>query len=239
MDFDLQAWMQAFIRVVREAFAERVRFIGLQGSHARGEAHAESDLDVVVILDSLNAADVARYREAIAPLPHRARMCGFLSGADVLRCWDRADLFQFYHDTEPYFGALEPLLPPIAEADVRRAVHAGACALYHACCHNLTHARSLPTLHALQKNLRFVLQAKHFAQTGEYLRGKAALMEQLSPSESALLIPAKEDALESVSGALLQFLGETIQHYSADGGTCANESCENTAPTMVEHYASK
>ena len=106
MDFDLQAWMQAFIQVVQEAFAERVRCIGLQGSHARGEAHAESDLDVVVILDSLNAADVARYREAIAPLPHRARMCGFLSGADVLRCWDRADLFQFYHDTEPYFGAL-------------------------------------------------------------------------------------------------------------------------------------
>lgn len=215
MEFDLNAWMQTFIQTMRDAFGSRVRFIGLQGNYARGEAHVGSDIDVVVVLDALCGEDVARYREAVAALPHRELLCGFLSGKAELRAWDRADLFQFYHDTDAYFGALEPLLPPISEADARRAVQVGACALYHACCHNMTHARSLDALHTLQKSARFVLQAKHFCETGEYLRSKAALLEQLSPAERALLAPISESAFDAASAALLSLAGETLQAYNA------------------------
>lgn len=211
--FDIALWMQSFIRAMQGAFGRRLLFVGLQGSRARGEAHAGSDIDTVVILDTLSAEDIAQYRAAVAALPHRALLCGFLSGAQELHAWDRADLFQFYHDTLPYWGALEPLLPPITEADARRAVHTAACALYHACCHNMTHARSMDVLRALYKSARFLLQAKYFCESGTYLRGMAALAEHLSPAERIFLTPLGADAFEPASAALLAFAGNAIRAY--------------------------
>ena len=48
---DISAWMQNFLQALNETFRDRVWFVGLQGSFARGEATETSDIDVVVILD--------------------------------------------------------------------------------------------------------------------------------------------------------------------------------------------
>ena len=85
--------------------------MGLQGSRARGEAGAESDIDTVLILDELSASDLARLRQAVAELPERDKLCGFVSGKEELRSWERSELFQFYNDTRPIFGSLDFLLP--------------------------------------------------------------------------------------------------------------------------------
>ena len=42
----MEVWMQGYLRAVQEAFGERVRFVGLQGSRARGE---KSDRSHVVL----------------------------------------------------------------------------------------------------------------------------------------------------------------------------------------------
>ena len=47
---DMTAWMQEFLQKLNEAFANRLWFVGLQGSYGRGEATDTSDIDVVVIL---------------------------------------------------------------------------------------------------------------------------------------------------------------------------------------------
>ena len=54
---DINVWMNAFIQKLNEVFANRVWFVGLQGSYGRGEATDSSDIDVVVILDELCASD--------------------------------------------------------------------------------------------------------------------------------------------------------------------------------------
>ncbi len=133
--FDLDVWLADYVRVMRSAFGGRVRFIGIQGSRARGEAAEGSDIDVVLILDRLDFDDLRRYREAAEALPHRELLCGFVSGADELRGWDRGELFGFYHDTRPVIGRLEELIPVPGAGDARRAVHSGACGIYHACAH--------------------------------------------------------------------------------------------------------
>lgn len=92
--FDLDVWLADYVRVMRSAFGGRVRFIGIQGSRARGEAAEGSDIDVVLILDRLDFDDLRRCREAAEALPHRELLCGFVSGADELRGWDRAVLFE-------------------------------------------------------------------------------------------------------------------------------------------------
>jgi predicted nucleotidyltransferase len=45
--------VERFGRALRERFGSRVRDVILFGSHARGEAHEESDADVMVAVDDL------------------------------------------------------------------------------------------------------------------------------------------------------------------------------------------
>lgn len=40
---DINSWMHGYIRAVEAAFGERVAFIGLQGSYARGTATQDSE----------------------------------------------------------------------------------------------------------------------------------------------------------------------------------------------------
>jgi predicted nucleotidyltransferase len=42
---------------LRARFAERLREVVLFGSHARGEAHEESDVDVLVVIDALTETE--------------------------------------------------------------------------------------------------------------------------------------------------------------------------------------
>ena len=45
---DITTWMQKFLHSLNETFANRVWFVGLQGSYARGEATDESDVDLLI-----------------------------------------------------------------------------------------------------------------------------------------------------------------------------------------------
>jgi predicted nucleotidyltransferase len=61
MMIDITAWMNDFLQTLYETFADRVWFVGLQGSYGRGEASDTSDIDIVVILDELSAMDIQIY----------------------------------------------------------------------------------------------------------------------------------------------------------------------------------
>ena len=87
-----------------------------------------------------------KYRALLDQLPHRALVCGFVAGEQELRCWDAAELLQFYFDTVPVYGTLDFLRPALTPHSARRAVLSGACGIYHACAHNYVHARSTKAL---------------------------------------------------------------------------------------------
>ena len=55
---EITAWMDQFVQTLSNAFGERVWFVGLQGSYGRGEATEASDIDTVVILDTLSPAEL-------------------------------------------------------------------------------------------------------------------------------------------------------------------------------------
>ena len=58
---DISLWMDKFLKALTDCFGERVWFVGLQGSYARGEATESSDIDTVVILDTLQCPDIEKY----------------------------------------------------------------------------------------------------------------------------------------------------------------------------------
>ncbi|MBQ2741283.1 MAG: nucleotidyltransferase domain-containing protein [Oscillospiraceae bacterium] len=184
---DISNWMGIFCEKLNETFNDRVWFIGLQGSFARGEATETSDIDVVVILDKLSVADINAYNSMLDTLPHRDLICGFLSGKDELLSWEPSDLFQFYYDTTPIKGSLDELLPLIDEKAINRAIKTGVCNIYHGCVHNMLFEKSEELLRGLYKSASFVIQAICFKETGKYIRYQKELSKLVSSSEKEIV----------------------------------------------------
>ena len=184
---DISVWMQDFLQTLNATFANRVLFVGLQGSYGRGEATETSDIDVVAILDELSASDIQKYSTMLDTLPHREQICGFLSGKDELLNWEPSDLFQFYYDTSPIQGSLDELLAVIDETAVDRAIKIGACNIYHGCVHNILHEKSDEILYGLYKSASFVVQAIAFKHTGKYIKTQKDLLGVVSADERKII----------------------------------------------------
>ena len=184
---DITAWISNFSEKLNTAFADRVWFVGLQGSYGRGEATETSDVDIVVILDELSAKDIKTYNDMLAPLPHRDLICGFLSGKSEILNWEPSDLFQFCNDTTPIKGSLDEVFAMVDENAVNRAIKIGACNIFHGCVHNMLHEKSDDTLKTLYKSASFVIQAIAFKKTGKYISSKSNLLPLLSENDQNIL----------------------------------------------------
>ena len=184
---DITTWMQKFLHSLNETFANRVWFVGLQGSYGRGEATETSDIDIVVIFDQLTVTDIQKYNVMLDTLPNRELICGFVSGKEELLNWEPSDLFQFCYDTTSIQGSLDELLAVIDESAINRAIKIGVCNIYHGCVHNMLHEKSEDILKGLYKSASFVVQAIAFKQTGKYTKQKSKLRDVVSTDERLIL----------------------------------------------------
>ena len=184
---DITAWMQIFLQRLNQTFANRVWFVGLQGSYGRGEATETSDIDIVVILDELSAMDIQTYHNMLDTMSHRELICGFLSGKKEIMNWEPSDLFQFCNDTTPIKGSLDDVMAVIDESAVNRAIKIGACNIYHGCVHNMLHEKNEDILRALYKSASFVAQAIAYKQTGNYISRQKELLQVVSLDERVIV----------------------------------------------------
>lgn len=184
---DIERWMEEFTYTIFKKFYGRIVFIGLQGSYARNEATSRSDIDVVVIFDRLTMQDLLDYDEVVSKLSYREKLCGFLAGQGELENWEKSDLFQFYFDTKPIFGDLKELIPMFDINDIERSIHLEACQIYHACVHNILHAKDKKVLKDLYKSASFVLQALYYYKNNVYMSNLNELVSLLDREHKAVL----------------------------------------------------
>ena len=205
---DITAWMQNFLQTLNETFANRVWFVGLQGSYGRGEATETSDIDIVVILDELSAMDIQTYNAMLATLTNRELICGFISGINEIMNWEPSDLFQFCYDTTPIKGNLDKVFALIDDRAVNRAIKIGACNIFHGCVHNMLHEKSEDILRGLYKSASFVIQAIAFKQTGNYISRQKELLQVVSSDERVIV----ETFLNIKNGGTVDFnlMSETL-----------------------------
>ena len=209
---DITAFMKNFLKSLNETFANRVWFVGLQGSYGRGEATETSDIDVVVILDELSAMDIQTYNDMLDTLSHRDLICGFLSGKSEVLNWEPSDLFQFCHDTTPIQGSLDEVMAVIDESVVNRAIKIGTCNIFHGCVHNMLYEKSEDILRGLYKSASFVVQAIVFKQTGNYIIHQKDLLQVVSFDERVIV----ETFLNLKNGGTVEFnlMSETLFAWS-------------------------
>ncbi|MEG0251528.1 MAG: nucleotidyltransferase domain-containing protein [Christensenellaceae bacterium] len=209
---DIQEWLCAYQKAINVAFGSRVLFIGLQGSYGRNEETDKSDIDVVLILDSVTMADLNIYKKITDTLPYSELLCGFVSGKTELTHWCRYDLFQFYFDTINIQGSLDTIISLPTGLDARQAVLVGACNIYHGCSHNYLHAMDTDALQSLYKAAFFVLQVKHFCETGEYVNRRAKIADCLADDDLAVL-QQSGNTLEEQTAILLAWASRLIELY--------------------------
>ena len=209
---DITAWIHSFLQTLNETFANRVWFVGLQGSYGRGEATETSDIVIVVILVELSARDIQAYHDMLDSLPHRELICGFLSGKKEIMNWEPSDLFQFCNDTTPIKGSLDAVMAVIDESAVNRAIKIGACNIFHGCVHNMLYEKSEAILRGLYKSASFVVQAIAFKQTGAYISHQKELLQVVSSDERVIV----ESFLHLKNGGKVDFnlMSETLFAWS-------------------------
>ena len=209
---DITLWMHNFLQTLHETFANRVWFVGLQGSYGRGEATETSDIDIVVILDKLSAIDIQTYNNMLDTMSHRELICGFLSGKSEIMNWEPSDLFQFCNDTTPIKGSLEEVIAVVDESAVNRAIKIGACNIFHSCVHNMLYEKNEDILRELYKSASFVVQAIAFKQTGNYIKQQKELLQVVSSDERVIV----ETFLNLKNGGTADFnlMSETLFAWS-------------------------
>ena len=215
MDRWTKEWVDGWARAVEERFGDRIWFLGLQGSRARGDNTRDSDIDTVLVLDRAEGEDLLAYSALLDRLPRREKACGFVCGRRELEAWDPGELFQFCRDTLPLRGRLDPLLATVSREDIWRAVHRDACGAYHLCAHNLVHQKRGEALREACKAMGFALQAAVFLETGQYPENRRALLSRTSGEDRSLLEETAAVSLGCLSPGELAALSGKVLAWSS------------------------
>lgn len=221
-------WMEDLTSSLKFRFGDRLLLVGLQGSYQRGEATESSDIDAVIILETLSLDDLKAIKSIFTAMPESEKICGFVGGRKELWNWPNHELFQFTNDTRVYYGSFAGLLPEVGRGDVIDSVRVGASCLYHTCCHTYLHGDS-GALKEFYKSAFFVLQAADYLRRGEYARSKKELLAFLAGNERRILTInmnvgeyEREFAAnpDEYFGLLINWCAEILDEKFAEIGVC-------------------
>lgn len=190
-------------------FDDNLLFLGLQGSYGRGEAKGTSDIDPVIILRKCGKEELLKYRHYIDSIAEKDILCGFIASSEELNAWESGDRAQLILDTQPFYGDLSSIIPPITEDDIRRAVQQDACAIYHATSHNILHARAWSILPSLYKSAKFTIRMNHYRKTGNYIPAFKDLEKAVCERERRILNSQLKET-EEEAFTLLEWASDTL-----------------------------
>lgn len=188
--FCIETYMKDLTEALRQQFGARLCYVGLQGSYLRGEATAESDIDVMTVIDGMTLGDLDAYREKVRGVGEFQRACGFICGKQELANWNPMELCHVLHTTKDYYGVLAELIPAYTEEDVRNFVKMSVNNLFHEICHRYIYAspeKNAARLPGSYKGVFFILQNLCYLESGEFIATKRELLPKLRGADRDIL----------------------------------------------------
>ena len=181
--------------MLRTQFADRLLYVGLQGSYLRGEATERSDLDAVVMIDGLKVEDLAAYRAIVESLPNPEKACGFICGRQEMANWNPLEICNFLYGTKDYYGKIVDYVPVCTKNDVVNFIKLSAGNMYHELCHRYIHAdaqKNKRNLVGTYKGVFFILQSVYYLKDGIFYPTKKELLEHLDADDKPVMEMAAE-----------------------------------------------
>lgn len=188
--FDLDKYLADLSMNCQTAFGERLLYMGLQGSWLRGEAHENSDIDIMVILDRFSVRDMDTYREILKEIGFYERSCGFICGKDEMKRWNPLEVCQLRHTTKDLVGVLTDYLPSATREDEINYVNLGLGNLYHELCHRYIHAdrdKNTARFRVTCKSVFYLIQNLHFLESGRFILSMKDLKEAVTGEDRTVL----------------------------------------------------
>ena len=223
---DLDKYLNDLILNCRSAFGERLLYIGLQGSCLRGEAHENSDIDVMVILDRFSVRDMEIYRGILKKIGFWERSCGFICGKEEMKRWNPLEVCQLRHTTKDLHGVLTDHLPSATREDEINYVKLSLGNLYHEICHRYIHAdrdKNTSMFRSTCKSVFYLIQNLHFLESGRFILSKGELKEAAAEGDRVVLemaeLPDGYD-FDRAFSELFTWCQRAFARIENLGGTC-------------------
>jgi len=186
-------WLADFLRQLRKSFGERLVFVALHGSWARGEPRPGSDIDITVIIDHLDSQDLAAFRSVIAEMPDaRSLASGVFLSISELKGLRHFEPIPFFYGCRILYGTLDGIIEMPEPADLREHVQVIASAnLFHARHYMLYPHDWSKVVHKLYypfKECFYALQSWVLLREGRFIATRGELCEYLSEADDKEVI---------------------------------------------------
>jgi len=188
--FGLERYLCDLLTLLKDQFAKRLLYVGLQGSYLRNEADENSDVDIMVIIDDLTVHDLAVYRNVLVSIGCFEKSCGFISGRLEMANWNRLEICHLLHTTKDLYGTLADFVPAYTADDVRNYIKISLGNLFHELCHRYIHSdieKNIALLPFAYKSIFFILQNMHYIESGSFIATKRELITHLKNNDREVL----------------------------------------------------
>ncbi len=188
--FEIDEYMEELIERLKEAFGDRLAYIGLQGSYLRKEETDHSDIDVMAVIDNLSVEDLRIYRQTLVAAGNFEKSCGFICSRADLEHWNPLEICHLLHTTRDYYGELKNLVPSYSMEDERNYVRFSLNNLYHEICHRYIHAdreHNVSKLPITCKSVFFILQHLYYLKSGHFIPTKRELLACVRDEDKTVL----------------------------------------------------
>jgi len=194
----VNSWLGDFVSRLRDAFGDRLVFVGHHGSWARGEAVDGSDIDTITVLDRVEPQDLVAYRAVINSMPGGGvAASGILNSVPEMRSLPPAGLLECFHGCQVLHGNLAGVVecPGAADLieDARRKAADNLSAARHYLLYPHDLAQKVHALHYPFKYCVYALQAWMLAQTGQFIARKEHLLAALDDADDRSVIAVVRD----------------------------------------------
>lgn len=188
--FRIDEYIDKLINLLKDAFGERLMYIGLQGSYLRNEETKNSDIDIMAVIDNLSVEDLKTYQKALVSAGSFDKSCGFICGKADLEHWNPLEICHLLNTTKDYYGELKKLVPAYSMEDERNYVKLSLNNLFHEICHRYIHADgeyNALKLPATSKSVFFIMQHLYYLNSGNFIPTKRELLACVQDEDKNVL----------------------------------------------------
>ena len=173
---DIKDYTKRLTDELKAEFGDRLLYIGLQGSYLRGEATPDSDIDIMLVLDEIHAADLSIYRRILEELGEYDRACGFVCGKEELLNWFLEEICHVIHTTSDIYGKLNEIVPDYNKNDIADYIKMCVGNLYHMLCHRRIHSeleKNVNKVPLAKRDVFFILQNLYYLEENNFISKKS------------------------------------------------------------------
>lgn len=188
--FRIDEYVDELIILLKDAFGERLMYIGLQGSYLRNEETKNSDIDIMAVIDNISVEDLNTYQKALVSVGNFDKSCGFICGKADLEHWNPLEICHLLNTTKDYYGELKNFVPAYTIEDERNYVKLSLNNLYHEICHRYIHADreyNVIKLPITCKSVFFIMQHLYYLKSGNFISTKRELLERVQDEDKIVL----------------------------------------------------